>query len=138
MKDKNIFFDTNLLVYAFLSNDNQKHETVKSLLEKCNSLNVFISTQIINEIYSALTKNKIGHNYIRQYIFDLKNMFNLAIIDFNTITKCLMIKEKYGFSYWDSLVAASALENGCTTLYSEDMQHNQLIENKLRIVNPFV
>ena len=49
MKDKNIFFDTNLLVYAFLSNDNQKHETVKSLLEKCSLLNVFISTQFIHE-----------------------------------------------------------------------------------------
>lgn len=38
---------------------------------------------------------------------------------------------------YDSLIIATALEASCTTLYSEDMQHGQLIENKLLIINPF-
>jgi predicted nucleic acid-binding protein len=33
---------------------------------------------------------------------------------------------------------AAALEVGCSTLYSEDLQNNQVIENSLTILNPFL
>ena len=55
----------------------------------------------------------------------------------DSLAHILNIISKYKFSYWNSLIIASALQNNCTILYSEDMQHNQLIENKLRIINPF-
>jgi predicted nucleic acid-binding protein len=45
---------------------------------------------------------------------------------------------RYDFQLFDSIVVASALEAGCEILYSEDFQHNQLIENRLRIINPFI
>ncbi len=47
------------------------------------------------------------------------------------------IREKYKFQYYDSLIIATALENKCTILYSEDMQHGQIIERQLKIINPF-
>jgi predicted nucleic acid-binding protein len=50
----------------------------------------------------------------------------------------LLLKEKYHYSWWDSLVLASALENGCQIVYSEDMQHEQVIEDSLKIINPFL
>jgi len=50
----------------------------------------------------------------------------------------LLIKEKYHYSWWDSLILTSALENNCKIVYSEDMQHGQIIENTLKIVNPFL
>jgi len=46
--------------------------------------------------------------------------------------------DKYQYSFWDSLMLASALENGCSVIYSEDMQHEQIIGKKLKIINPFV
>jgi len=48
-----------------------------------------------------------------------------------------IIKDIYKFQFYDCLIIATALENNCTILYSEDMQHNQLIEDKLTILNPF-
>ena len=54
-----------------------------------------------------------------------------------TIQQAWLIGEKYGYSYFDSLVLASALESHCDVLYSEDMQDGQLIESCLKIVNPF-
>jgi predicted nucleic acid-binding protein len=54
------------------------------------------------------------------------------------IQKALKLNSKYGYSYYDCLILASALLNDCEYLYSEDMQHNQLIEGKLKIVNPFL
>ncbi len=42
------------------------------------------------------------------------------------------------FSNWDSLIIAAALQANCYTLYSEDMQHEQIIDDTLTIVNPFL
>jgi len=55
-----------------------------------------------------------------------------------TIHAALDIRERYCFSWYDSLIVAAALEAGCDTLYSEDMQDSQEINGCLRIVNPFV
>ena len=49
----------------------------------------------------------------------------------------LALHERYGFAIYDCLVVAAALEAGCRTLYTEDLQHGQQIE-QLRIVNPFL
>jgi predicted nucleic acid-binding protein len=54
----------------------------------------------------------------------------------NTVMKAWEIKLRYGFSYWDSLIVATALEADCETLYSEDLQHGQVLEGQLQIVNP--
>jgi len=43
-----------------------------------------------------------------------------------------------GLTIYDSLIIASATEADCEILYAEDLQHNHLVENKLRIVNPFI
>ena len=54
-----------------------------------------------------------------------------------TLIGAIDIHTSLGFSFWDSLIIKSALENGCETLYSEDMQHGQLIDNRLTVINPF-
>ena len=47
------------------------------------------------------------------------------------------MKEIYNYSHYNSLILASAIENECETIYSEDFKNSQLIENKLKIVNPY-
>ena len=49
----------------------------------------------------------------------------------------LELRARYQFSFYDSLIISAALEAGCKTLYSEDLQHGQII-GQLTIVNPFV
>ena len=61
----------------------------------------------------------------------------MSLIERATIIQAFDIVKQYKYSYWDSLIIASALENNCSILFSEDMQHNQLIANKLKIINPF-
>jgi len=46
------------------------------------------------------------------------------------------LREKHSFSFWDSIVVASALSSYATTLYSEGMQDGMVIDNRLKIVNP--
>ena len=55
----------------------------------------------------------------------------------STVELCWEMRIRYHYSYYDSLILASAVESRCTVLYSEDMQHGQVIEKKLKIVNPF-
>jgi predicted nucleic acid-binding protein len=50
------------------------------------------------------------------------------------IANCSIIR----FSFWDSMMIASALDNHCSVIYTEDLQHGQVIENKLKIINPFI
>jgi predicted nucleic acid-binding protein len=50
----------------------------------------------------------------------------------------LKIAERHGYKIYDALVVAAALQAGCTTLYSEDLQNGQIIDRKLTIRNPFV
>lgn len=47
--------------------------------------------------------------------------------------RALDVQERYGFSFYDSLIIASALEAGCTHLLTEDMQHGQRIERRFKI-----
>ncbi|SKB16175.1 Putative nucleic-acid-binding protein (fragment) [Planktothrix sp. PCC 11201] len=59
-------------------------------------------------------------------------------IDILKVITALDINSKYGYTYWDSLVLATALQHNCNILSSEDMQANQLIEQKTIIINPFL
>lgn len=121
MKDR-IFIDTNIFIYAFLSDDKVKHEKAIKLLTSAKNSEIFISIQVINEIYSSLLKNKINNDLIEDYIFEINQQINIAPIHFDTVKECLSLRRKYKYSYWDSLILASALENNCHILYTEDMQ----------------
>lgn len=55
-----------------------------------------------------------------------------------TVERAWELKQRYQLAYWDSLIVSSALETMCTVLYSEDLQHRQVIEGTLQIVNPFL
>ena len=114
MIDK-VFFDTNLIIYLFDLKDLIKRDKIKRLLhELIGKSHLIISVQVINEL------------------------FIISPLNFLTSTNALKIKNKYKFSLWDSLIIASALENNCNILYTEDLQNNQTINSKLTIINPFI
>ncbi len=136
MSDK-IFVDTNLWVYLYAKSPEAKYFKVKQLVET-NFENIIVSTQIIGELYHVLTKkNFCAKEEAKDIIIEITNAFSIREIGTTNVLKALDINNKTGYSYWDSLVFATALLNDCRFLYSEDMQHNQIIENKTRIINPF-
>ncbi len=133
MNDK-IFIDTNILLYL-LSNDKAKKIISKDILRSNHN----ISTQVLNEFSNiSIKKFKLPIENIKEVINKISEETTIFIFSKNTIIDALRLKEKYKFQYYDSLILATALENGCAVLYSEDMQHNQIIENRLQIINPFL
>ena len=140
MRDR-IFIDTNVFVYAFLEpkddSDKQKHLQAIDLLNSIKEFNVFISIQVLSEFYNSLLKYRINDNKIQQKLQQIIDVVFVAPISIDTVIKSWKIRLKYKFSYYDSLIVASALENNCSILYTEDLQDGQVIENALKIVNPF-
>jgi len=134
MPDK-AFIDTNIFIYYQRSDNPQKQAIAKSLLENNNCV---ASTQVISEISNILTKKyPTLEKEIQLFLQDITEFCETRIISKSLIFKALKLHFKYKYSFYDSLIITTALEANCDTLYSEDMQNGQIIENTLRIVNPF-
>lgn len=130
-----IFIDTNILIY-FVGDDSEKRELSESIIFS-DSIKV-LSTQVINEFLNVSYKKSITtENELASLINDFTSNFEVNLIYNHTIHNAINLKSKYKYSYYDTLMLASAIENDCEILYTEDMQHNQIIEDKLTIINPF-
>jgi predicted nucleic acid-binding protein len=131
-----IFVDTNILIYAYSSTELKKRQLSLDIL---SGDNIIISTQVINEfIWVMQRKFSIDLKLINQVVKGLFISYRAGIIDQEIITKAISISGKYGYSYWDSLILASAVINNCKYVYTEDMQHNQIVEKRVQIKNPFM
>jgi predicted nucleic acid-binding protein len=137
MSDK-ILLDTNLWVYLYSKDPSDKYEKVnKVFLPNLESL--VISTQVLGELYNVLCKKKLRtQTQAQEIITQLTDGFDIAEITSAHVLDAMRVNARFGYSYWDSLLISTALLNHFSILYSEDMQHNQWIENRLRIVNPFL
>lgn len=134
MPDVDPFFDTNVVLYA-LSKDPWRKERVADRM----SGGGILSTQVLAESANVM-RRKFGQSLAEVEIFHnmLLDTCRIRLIELTTIRRSLEIAKRYGFSIYDSLIIATALEAGCLTLYTEDMQHGQVIDEKLTLVNPFL
>lgn len=132
-----IFIDTNLWVYLF-SDDIEKRRAICELIRD-NFKTIHVSSQVLGELFNVLTKKNITGLEKAQKIVDrISYDFFVLSIDKEIVKDAITVKLRYGYSYWDSLIIASALKVEVRILYSEDLHHNHSIENKLKILNPFV
>ena len=133
MSDK-YFVDSNIWLYAFMESSAKTAKATEIL----NTTNVILSTQVINEVCTNLIKKaKYSEDEIKQTIHNIYENYDVAMINQVIILSASTIRENNSISYWDSLVVATAIKNNCTVIYSEDMQHKQII-GSLKIINPFI
>jgi len=136
MRDK-VFVDSNIFIYAKIkSQDAEKHIGAQSLLRSLDR-QVIISVQVLNEFYNTLVRIGIDDATIQSFLKQIMQSTLTQSVNKSTVELCWEMRNRYHYSYYDSLILASAVESRCTVLYSEDMQHGQVIEKKLKIVNPF-
>ncbi len=125
---------SNISLYLIDKSSNQKKLQVEGFL----SSNFLISTQVIAENVSVcLKKIKIDKKEAFAFASALIRRFKVVVITPEILTESFDISLKYQLSSWDSIIIATALHYECTVLYSEDMQDGLVIENQLKIVNPF-
>jgi predicted nucleic acid-binding protein len=134
-----VFIDSNIWLYALIDsqNDQTKHQQAKKRLAK--ETNVVISTQVVNEVcVNLIRKANKDSTYISQFIRDFTASYKVMGQDKDDLILASTLRQKYHFSYWDSLIVASATKSGCQTLYSEDMQDGLVVFEKLQILNPLL
>jgi predicted nucleic acid-binding protein len=129
------FLDTNLFVYLYSGTDIARHNRVVWAI---NQYDCFVSTQVLNEFcHVCIRKLKLPLLAIEKSVAEILDACNLVFIDDITVMAALRQHEKYGYSYYDCLMIASALESGCQYLLSEDMAEGQVIGEAVTIKNIF-
>ena len=98
-----------------------------------------ISTQVINECCANLIrKAKVDRQALMHYGSILLERCDIVAIDRSVMRKAMERFQPGSGSWWDTVIVVSALSDGCSELWSEDLQHGQVIDGQMRIVNPLV
>jgi len=127
--------DTNLLVYLYSDTEPDKR---KRVVEALNQYDCIISTQVLNEFcHVCIRKMKITALDVRKAVEEITNVCHLVTVQESDVFCALRIYDRYGYSYFDSLMIASALGSDCRYLLSEDMADGQIIDSLVTITNIF-
>lgn len=134
------FIDTNVFVYQLEGIDTRKAEIANELIERGIATRTgCISFQVIQEcVNTAIRKAEVRltEDEMRRYLEDVLAPLYHVQPSVRLYGKSLDIHARYRFGFYDSLIVAAAMEAGCKSLYTEDLQHGQRIEG-VTIVNPF-
>jgi predicted nucleic acid-binding protein len=127
------FFDTNVLVYAALREEEVKAERAR----ECMREGGVTSVQVWNEFANVFSR-KFGRKWpeVREAERDLRDLVEVMPLSVGTHERALTLAARFRFGFYDALIVASALEASCEVLYTEDLQDGQKIEG-LTIRNPF-
>jgi predicted nucleic acid-binding protein len=127
------FFDTNVLAYL-ASGDSAKADRAEAVIAAGGS----ISVQVLNELANvARRKMQMSWDETHALLDMLRGLLTAHPLTTEIHDTGLRLAERYGLSIYDAMIAASAVHAGCDTLWSEDMQHGLVLDDGLRIVNPF-
>ncbi len=127
------FFDTNILVYL-ASGNAAKANRAEALLAEGG----MISVQVLNELTNvARRKMLMAWPDTHAFLSTLRSLLTVQPITVEIHETGLALAERYTLSTYDAMIVSSALHADCDTVWSEDMQHGLLVEDRLRIVNPF-
>lgn len=127
------FLDTNVLLYLF-SADTAKADRAEALL----AAGGVVSVQVLNE-FASVASRQLGMAWpeIQAVSRDIRRFCKVVSLTVETHEHGLDLAVRYGFSLYDAMIAASAADSGCTTLWSEDFQDGLAVEGVMTIRNPF-
>ena len=127
--------DTNIFLYLRDIDSPEKQKKANNLIDFLP----VVSSQVVSE-YLNVSKRllKLPKEQILDICSDDLEGCKIHSVTLSTLRLARKLISIYDFQLFDSIIVASALEAGCEILYSEDFQHNQLVENRLRIINPFI
>jgi predicted nucleic acid-binding protein len=134
------FLDSNVVVYAFNRTDPRKHQIARRLIEETPPNELAISFQVVGETLNVLTQKftpRMPHEEAQTVLTTTLQLFWRVDPSPDLYSAALNLKDRYEYTFYDSLIIAAALEANCERLLSEDLQHGQRIDG-LTIVNPFL
>lgn len=132
------FVDTNILIYAHDRSAGDKQVVSADLLDKgVQTGRLVFSTQVFQEYFVAAVKKLGIEPAVARRTIELYGTLHVVTIDLHDILAAIDLQRLRQLSFWDSLIIRAAQSARCVVLYTEDLQHGQVIDG-LRVVNPFV
>ncbi len=138
MNDK-VFLDTNVLVYALGAKKSSTRDPRMAVAELIMTKGGVVSVQGMNEFVQVCRrKAQLDWPQIDGSIQVIKTLCDRIVpLTVDTHQAAVEVAKRHGLNFYDSLILAAAAQAGCTTVYSEDMQHGQIVDG-VRIENPFL
>lgn len=137
MSDR-IFVDTNILVYAHDLSGEDRHARASAVIEGLWEAETgVISTQVLQEFYVTVTrkiKNPLKPDAAREIIRNYL-AWPIQVNDPEMTIRASEIEEKHRLSFWDAMIVAAALQLQAQKIFTQDLNHGQIIEGIL-IENP--
>jgi predicted nucleic acid-binding protein len=129
------FLDTNVLIYAFSSQDDAKRETARALAE---TQGAWVSTQVLSELANVLTRRfGVSVSEARERVASIAAGCEVMVVTPSIVLDAFRVMERWGYGFFDSQIIATALACGASVLYSEDFHDGQSVDKKLAIRSPF-
>lgn len=138
---KELLIDTNILVYAYDSTQGEKHIRANRLVADvfAGKIKAHITTQILGELFITLvkgSKNPMPKKMVEEIIGGIIESNNWIKLSANPLTIIYTTKlYQEGFHFWDCLIAATAIQNLVTTIYTENVKDFEKIPG-IEVINP--
>jgi predicted nucleic acid-binding protein len=135
-----VFFDTNILVYLFDADAPEKQARAREIFDKhVRDGDFFLSTQVLQELYVTLTRKlDVPMNQAEAYdVIAALGEMPVIHADTTLVLAAIQLSQRQQLSFWDAMILEAARKSGASILFTEDLQHGQLIEG-VRVENPFV
>ena len=127
------FFDSNILLYI-AGADDAKADRAEALIAEGGT----ICVQVLNEIAKvARRKMLFDWEEVQTLLSSIRGLLDVVPLTIEIHESGVALARRFKLSTYDAMIVAAALHAGCTTLWSEDMQHGLLINDRVRIRNPF-
>ncbi len=141
--ERPIFFDTNVLVYAYGPDDPARRQRALLLIrEAMREGRCVISTQVMQEFFSVVLRR----NFISpaDALDVLRGLAEYQAVPANagSVLRAVALRQRVRVSIWDALIVQAALDAGCGTLFTENLQDGQRFAAvgdaaTVTVVNPF-
>jgi predicted nucleic acid-binding protein len=133
-----VFIDTNILVYALDQHDPDKKQKSRSRLRQlAETSGGVISTQVMQEFYVTATKKLQVDALLVKEILHSFAQFEIVLISPEIIDRAVDCQILNQISFWDALIVSAAQSACCEVLWTEDLNHGQIIQ-EVRIENPLI
>jgi predicted nucleic acid-binding protein len=135
------FVDTNILVYSLDDDEPGKQATAKVLLRRLSDANeAVVSTQVLQECFVTINRTFAGRMSVADSEAVVRRFASQPIVqvDVPVILAAMTRVQTASLAFWDALIVESALAAGATRLLTEDLQHGQVFDGRLRVENPFL
>lgn len=126
-------FDANVLLYL-ASGDSVKADRAERLVAGGGTISVQVLAEIANV---ARRRMRMSWKETNGFLAMVRDLLPVVPATIEAHEAGIALAERYGLSIYDAMIAAAAMLSGCHTLWSEDLQHDMAVDDRLRIVNPF-